>query len=146
LPAGARIDDDDASDEESEGGSFQGSFTSGHSSFTSGSESMGATNVTEYMREQDRFMPIANIAKIMARELAHTGHAKISQDTKTLMQECATEFICFIMSEANDQAAQAKRKAVSGQDIINACQKMGARQCQQSLAPQRPWSATGGPF
>ena len=142
LPAGARIDDDDASDEESEGGSFQGSFTSGHSSFTSGSESMGATNVTEYMREQDRFMPIANIAKIMARELAHTGHAKISQDTKTLMQECATEFICFIMSEANDQAAQAKRKAVSGQDIINACQKMGARQCQQSLAPQRPWSAT----
>ena len=142
LPAGARIDDDDASDEESEGGSFQGSFTSAHSSFTSGSESMGATNVTEYMREQDRFMPIANIAKIMARELAHTGHAKISQDTKTLMQECATEFICFIMSEANDQAAQAKRKAVSGQDIINACQKMGARQCQQSLAPQRPWSAT----
>ena len=142
LPAGARIDDDDASDEESSGGDFQGSFTSGHGSFTSGSKSMGAKNVTDYMREQDRFMPIANIAKIMARELAHTGHAKISQDTKTLMQECATEFICFIMSEANDQAAQAKRKAVSGQDIINACQNMGAHQCQQSLAPQRPWSAT----
>ena len=71
-------------------------------------------------------MPIANIAKIMARELAHTGYAKISQDTKTLMQECATEFICFIMSEANDRATQLERRTVTGEDIIEALRAMGA--------------------
>ena len=78
------------------------------------------------MLSQDRFMPIAIIAKIMARELSHLGYAKISHDAKTLMQEAATEFICFIMSEANDQALQSKRKSVPGQDIINACDTMGA--------------------
>ena len=81
-------------------------------------------------------MPIAIIAKIMARELSHLGYAKISHDAKTLMQEAATEFICFIMSEANDQALQAKRKSVVGQDIINACDKMGA--CPPSCAHLAP--------
>ena len=36
-------------------------------------------------------MPIAIIAKIMARELSHLGYAKISHDAKSLMQEAATE-------------------------------------------------------
>ena len=71
-------------------------------------------------------MPIAIIQKIMARELSHLGYAKISHDAKTLMQEASTEFICFIMSEANDQALNAKRKSVSGQDFINACGHLGA--------------------
>eukprot|EP00964_Phaeocystis_antarctica_P163394 scaffold139481_cov121-Phaeocystis_antarctica.AAC.1 len=62
----------------------------------------------------------------MARELAHLGYAKISHDAKSLMQEAATEFICFLMSEANDQALNAKRKSVSGQDFINACSNLGA--------------------
>ena len=64
-------------------------------------------------------MPIAIIAKIMARELSHLGYAKISHDAKSLMQEAATEFICFLMSEANDQALAAKRKSVTGQDFIS---------------------------
>ena len=73
-------------------------------------------------------MPIAIIGKIMARELSHLGYAKISHDAKTLMQEAATEFICFIMSEANDQALQGKRKSVTGQDIINACDQMNMKE------------------
>ena len=71
-------------------------------------------------------MPIAIIAKIMARELSHLGYAKISHDAKTLMQEAATEFICFIMSEANSQAREAGRTSVSGQQMIDACESMGA--------------------
>ena len=128
--------------------SFRSTATSNHSA----TEDMGSMEVTEYLREQaccssphpsaaarargsfttplgalqDRFMPIAIIAKIMARELAHLGYAKISHDAKSLMQEAATEFICFLMSEANDQALQAKRKSVTGQDFINACDKLGA--------------------
>ena len=78
-------------------------------------------------------MPIAIIAKIMARELSHLGYAKISHDAKTLMQEAATEFICFIMSEANDQALQGKRKSVTGQDIINACDQMDMKEMVQPM-------------
>ncbi len=83
-------------------------------------------------------MPIAIIAKIMARELSHLGYAKISHDAKTLMQEAATEFICFIMSEANDQALQGKRKSVSGQDIINACDRMDMRDMVQPMTNALP--------
>ena len=83
-------------------------------------------------------MPIAIIAKIMARELSHLGYAKISHDAKTLMQEASTEFICFIMSEANDQALQAKRKSVSGQDIINACDSMDMREMVQPMTNALP--------
>ena len=142
-------------DSDASGDALEQSFKSFKSEMTSSSaaDEMNSQDVTEYLREQarrsmqsrarrpvdhahssavpqDRFMPIAIIAKIMARELAHLGFAKISHDAKMLMQEAATEFICFIMSEANDQALQAKRKSVSGQDIINACDKMGAFRAQ----------------
>ena len=43
----------------------------------------------------------------MAKELAGATEAKVSGSAKALMQEAATEFVCFVMSEANDQAAQA---------------------------------------
>ena len=78
------------------------------------------------LRWQDRFLPIANIAKLMARQLAHLGYAKISQDAKSLMQESVTEFICFIMSEANDRAVNLGSKTVTGEDIIYALRNMGA--------------------
>ena len=71
-------------------------------------------------------MPIACVAKIMAKQLADLGYAKISNDAKKLVQECATEFICFIMSEANSQAREAGRTSVSGQQMIDACASMGA--------------------
>jgi len=138
LPATARMegqqeDDHDASQDLSI--SVSSSFASGSESLATpgaevtadqaeNTEGTHGKSMGDFMREQDRLMPIANIGKIMARQLAYTGHSKISEDTKRLMQECATEFICFIISEANDQATQAKRKAVSGQDIINACEHM----------------------
>ena len=65
----------------------------------------------------------------MANELAKSNlgyNTKISNDAKRLVQECATEFICFIMSEANSQAREAGRTSVSGQQMIDACASMGA--------------------
>ena len=53
----------------------------------------------------------------MANELADVGYAKISNDAKRLVQECATEFICFIMSEANSQAREAGRTVVAVEDV-----------------------------
>jgi nuclear transcription Y subunit beta len=48
-------------------------------------------------REQDRFLPIANISRIMKKSLP--GNAKIAKDAKETMQECLSEFISFITSE-----------------------------------------------
>eukprot|EP00882_Tetradesmus_deserticola_P015734 GHRQ01016766.1.p1 GENE.GHRQ01016766.1~~GHRQ01016766.1.p1 ORF type:complete len:141 (-),score=9.45 GHRQ01016766.1:88-510(-) len=48
-------------------------------------------------REQDRFLPIANISRIMKKALP--GNAKIAKDAKEAMQECISEFVSFITSE-----------------------------------------------
>ena len=48
-------------------------------------------------REQDRFLPIANIGRIMKKGLP--GNAKIAKDAKETVQECVSEFISFITSE-----------------------------------------------
>jgi nuclear transcription Y subunit beta len=48
-------------------------------------------------REQDRFLPIANIARIMKKALP--ANAKIAKEAKETAQECVSEFISFITSE-----------------------------------------------
>jgi len=52
---------------------------------------------TEEVREQDRFLPIANISRIMKKSLPN--NAKIAKDAKETVQECVSEFISFITSE-----------------------------------------------
>ncbi|KAL0340785.1 UNVERIFIED_CONTAM: Nuclear transcription factor Y subunit B-8 [Sesamum radiatum] len=49
------------------------------------------------VREQDRFLPIANIGRIMKKALPANG--KIAKDAKDTVQECVSEFISFITSE-----------------------------------------------
>ena len=49
------------------------------------------------VHEQDRYLPIANISRIMKRSIPPT--AKISKDAKECVQECVSEFIAFITSE-----------------------------------------------
>lgn len=48
-------------------------------------------------REQDRFLPIANIGRIMRKAVPENG--KIAKDAKESVQECVSEFISFITSE-----------------------------------------------
>ena len=50
------------------------------------------------VREQDRFLPTANISRIMKKSLP--PNAKIAKDAKDTTQECVSEFISFITSEA----------------------------------------------
>ncbi|KAG6434043.1 hypothetical protein SASPL_105664 [Salvia splendens] len=47
--------------------------------------------------EPDRFLPIANISRIMKKRLPANG--KIAKDAKETVQECVSEFISFITSE-----------------------------------------------
>lgn len=56
-------------------------------------ESGGSSSV----REQDRFLPIANIIRIMKKGLP--ANAKVAKDAKETMQECVSEFISFVTSE-----------------------------------------------
>jgi nuclear transcription Y subunit beta len=51
------------------------------------------------VKEQDRLLPIANIARIMKQALPET--AKMSKDAKETVQECVSEFVLFVASEGN---------------------------------------------
>lgn len=42
-----------------------------------------------------------------------------------VQQECVSEFICFITSEASDKCQQEKRKTINGEDILWAMSTLG---------------------
>lgn len=67
-------------------------------------------------REQDRYLPIANIGRIMKRALPK--NAKIAKDAKDVVQECVSEFISFITSEASDKCQRERRKTINGDDLL----------------------------
>lgn len=75
-------------------------------------------------REQDRFLPVANIARIQKR-VVPPGGAKVSKEAKEAVQEAASEFISFITSEAIDKCQQEKRKTINGDDILWAMGTLG---------------------
>ena len=68
-------------------------------------------------------MPIANIARIMKNTLPE--NAKIAKDSKETVQECVSEFISFITSEASDKCLQEKRKTINGDDLLWAMSTLG---------------------
>ena len=82
-----------------------------------------APTVPEPLREQDRLLPMANVARLMALELPKD--AKISRDAKVLMQEMVTEFICITTSEANDFSIAENHKAITQDDLLNALEALG---------------------
>lgn len=75
------------------------------------------------MREQDRYLPVANINRIMKRSLP--PNAKIAKDAKETVQECVSEFISFITSEASDKVLAEKRKTITGDDVLWAMSTLG---------------------
>ncbi|KAF2288820.1 hypothetical protein GH714_015201 [Hevea brasiliensis] len=75
------------------------------------------------VREQDRFMPIANVIRIMRKILP--PHAKISDDAKETIQECVSEYISFITSEANERCQREQRKTITAEDVLYAMSKLG---------------------
>lgn len=107
------------------------------------------------LREQDRFLPIANIAKIMKRAIPENGKVsvtrhvtsnnsnpkpnhsgcvfgvffknklQIAKDARECIQECVSEFISFITSEASERCQNEKRKTINGEDILYAMVALG---------------------
>jgi len=86
--------------------------------------------VGEY-REQDRFLPIANVSRIMKSSVPAT--AKIAKDAKECVQECVSEFISFITNEAAEKCQLEKRKTIGGEDILYAMSTLGFENYAETL-------------
>ncbi|CAK5073423.1 unnamed protein product [Meloidogyne enterolobii] len=50
---------------------------------------------------------------------------KLSKEAKECIQECITEFLLFITSEASERCAIERRKTISGEDILTAFRTLG---------------------
>ncbi|XP_063950128.1 nuclear transcription factor Y subunit B-1-like [Daucus carota subsp. sativus] len=74
-------------------------------------------------REHDRIFPIANISRIMKKGMPANG--KISKDAKDTVEECVSEFISFITSEASEKCQKEKRKTIDGDDLLGAMANLG---------------------
>ncbi|KAI9117062.1 hypothetical protein K1719_012061 [Acacia pycnantha] len=68
------------------------------------------------MREQDQYMPIVNVIIIIPWILL--PHAKISDQAKETIQDCVSDYICSITSEANQQCQQEQCKTVTTDDLL----------------------------
>ncbi|XP_043702809.1 nuclear transcription factor Y subunit B-1-like isoform X2 [Telopea speciosissima] len=95
----------------------------GPSSPGGGSHGSGDQSPRSNVREQDRYLPIANISRIMKKALPANG--KIAKDAKETVQECVSEFISFITSEASDKCQREKRKTINGDDLLWAMATLG---------------------
>ena len=75
------------------------------------------------LNEYDNYLPLANIGRIIKNNLPKD--VKLSKSSKETFQECVSEFISFITSEANDKCNIEKRKIIKGEDIIYALNNLG---------------------
>lgn len=104
------------------------------------------------IKEQNRYLPIANVARVM--KLALPPQAKLSKESKECVQECVSEFISFVTSQAMDRCMLENRKTLNGEDILWAMFTLGFehyaetlkiylakyRQCEQLEAERRQGS------
>ncbi|KAH8583170.1 CCAAT-box DNA binding subunit B [Cryptosporidium sp. chipmunk genotype I] len=71
----------------------------------------------------DLSLPINNIGRMM--KLSIPGSAKISRESKMLMQQISKDFIGCISSHAGEICSSNKRRVLNGEDIINALSSFG---------------------
>lgn len=90
---------------------------------------MGSLPLPPHMAGAD--LPIANISRIMKRALPENG--KIAKNAKECMQECVSELISFITSEASDRCGSEKRKTINGDDILYSLRVLGFDNYEQVL-------------
>lgn len=101
---------------ESHGGWPSGRSTDDFSTIKNGNNNHNNHSNSNSNKEQDRFLPIANVGRIMKKVIP--GNGKISKDAKETVQECVSEFISFVTGEASDKCQREKRKTINGDDVI----------------------------
>jgi histone H3/H4 len=82
-------------------------------------------------RKRKRKQKIANVSRIMKNAVPPT--AKIAKDAKECVQECVSEFISFITSEAAEKCQLEKRKTIGGEDILYAMISLGFENYAETL-------------
>jgi nuclear transcription Y subunit beta len=92
------------------------------------SASSKGDKVDEFDANIRNFAPVARIMKN-----ALPDNAKIAKEAKECMQECVSEFISFITSEASEKCQQEKRKTVNGEDILFAMTSLGFENYSEAL-------------
>ncbi|KAG5519165.1 hypothetical protein PMAC_002253 [Pneumocystis sp. 'macacae'] len=94
---------------------------------------MKGTTIDENMDEVNslHLLPIANVLRIMKTALPK--NAKVAQKAKKCMQECVSEFVSFITSEASEKCYHEKRKTINGEDILFAMTNLGFENYAESL-------------
>ncbi|KAH6853761.1 histone-fold-containing protein [Chaetomium sp. MPI-CAGE-AT-0009] len=92
------------------------------------SSSSKADKADVYDANIRNFAPVARIMKTALPE-----NAKIAKEAKECMQECVSEFISFITSEASEKCQQEKRKTVNGEDILFAMSSLGFENYAEAL-------------
>ncbi|ODV98009.1 hypothetical protein PACTADRAFT_36794, partial [Pachysolen tannophilus NRRL Y-2460] len=83
------------------------------------------------VREQDRYLPIANVGRVMRNALP--PHGKLSKEAKETAQECVSEFISFITSQAAEKCLLEKRKTLNGEDILFSMYTLGFENYAETL-------------
>ncbi|CDP16072.1 unnamed protein product [Coffea canephora] len=73
----------------------------------------------------DYLVPITNILCIMKRILP--PNAKVSEEVKTTIQECLSEYTHFITGEANERCHCEQRKTITAEDLLYAYARLGFR-------------------
>jgi nuclear transcription Y subunit beta len=59
--------------------------------------------------------------------------AKIAKDAKECVQECVSEFISFITSEAAEKCMLEKRKTIGGEDVLHGMITLGFENYAETL-------------
>ncbi|KMZ69291.1 Nuclear transcription factor Y subunit beta [Zostera marina] len=74
-------------------------------------------------KPQDGYLPIANITRIMRRAIPDT--VMISNNFKDFVQECVSDFIFFIISDASLKCKTERRRVITGEDVLSSIDSLG---------------------
>lgn len=66
-----------------------------------------------------------HISVFLAKSFMFLKQWQIAKEAKECTQECVTEYISFITSEAADICQEEKRKTITSDDILEAMKKLG---------------------
>jgi nuclear transcription Y subunit beta len=75
-----------------------------------------------FLRGSDRQLPLAVVSKIMKKPVPSA--AKLSKDSKELMQKCSSEFIAIVTCRAKEMSNSEARKTITGEDLIRAMEDL----------------------
>nr|XP_027090430.1 nuclear transcription factor Y subunit B-8-like [Coffea arabica] len=74
-------------------------------------------------RDPEHLFPITNIFRIMRRNLP--PNARVSEEAKSTIQECVSDYINFITAEANERCRREHRKTITAEDLLYAHANLG---------------------